>query len=176
MSVTTTPVQTMPQQVPRMLQTASPMPYVPATSAPSSGPPMMQHAPQQPQQQQHQGVPQQQVYSQPQTQLMPVSAPAPALALAAPAPLPAPINSADFPFDPAAESASFLNRANAAIDNFESVLMEDAEDQEYLRKVLRSARNRVLHGATESSFPGGEPKDEAVIIDAIKRIIGGLRE
>ncbi|KAI5310784.1 hypothetical protein KEM55_002111, partial [Ascosphaera atra] len=74
------------------------------------------------------------------------------------------------------ESACFFDRANAAVDNFESVLMEDADDQDYLRQVLRSARNRVLHGATGSSFSGGEPKDEAVIIDAIRRIIGGLRE
>ncbi|ODH48539.1 hypothetical protein GX48_05302 [Paracoccidioides brasiliensis] len=71
---------------------------------------------------------------------------------------------------------SFLDRANQAIDNFEAVLMEDYEDKEYISKVLRSARNRVLNGATESSFPGGEPKDESVIIDALKGIIAGLNE
>ncbi|KLJ07811.1 hypothetical protein EMPG_16722 [Blastomyces silverae] len=71
---------------------------------------------------------------------------------------------------------SFLDRANQAIDNFEAVLMEDYEDKEYISKVLRSARDRVLNGATESSFPGGEPKDESVIIDALKGIIAGLNE
>lgn len=72
--------------------------------------------------------------------------------------------------------ASFLARANQAIDNFEAVLMEDYEDQDYIRKVLRSARDRVLNGVKESTFPGGEPKDEAVIIDALKGIIGSLNE
>ncbi|KAI2072826.1 hypothetical protein LOY88_002895, partial [Ophidiomyces ophidiicola] len=74
------------------------------------------------------------------------------------------------------EDPAFLARANQAIDNFEAVLMEDYEDQEYIKNVLRSARNRVLNGAKESSFPGGEPKDEAVIIDALKGIIGQLTE
>ncbi|KAK2744422.1 hypothetical protein FQN57_004319 [Myotisia sp. PD_48] len=69
---------------------------------------------------------------------------------------------------------AFRNRANQAIDNFEAVLMEDYEDQEYIRKVLRSARDRVLNGAKQSSFPGGEPKDESVIIDALRGIIGSL--
>ena len=69
-----------------------------------------------------------------------------------------------------------MDRANQAIDNFEAVLMEDYEDKEYIRQVLRSARDRVLNGAKESSFPGGEPPDEAVIIDALKSIIGQLND
>ncbi|PGG97693.1 hypothetical protein GX51_07204 [Blastomyces parvus] len=80
------------------------------------------------------------------------------------------------PPEPPEPEPSFLDRANQAIDNFEAVLMEDYEDKEYISKVLRSARDRVLNGATESSFPGGEPKDESVIIDALKGIIAGLNE
>ncbi|EGE80548.2 forkhead domain-containing protein [Blastomyces dermatitidis ATCC 18188] len=80
------------------------------------------------------------------------------------------------PPSPPEPEPSFLDRANQAIDNFEAVLMEDYEDKEYISKVLRSARDRVLNGATESSFPGGEPKDESVIIDALKGIIAGLNE
>ncbi|KAK2861463.1 hypothetical protein FQN49_004168 [Arthroderma sp. PD_2] len=92
------------------------------------------------------------------------SSPAPAPATSAPAPAPQKSG-----MDPA-----FLIRANQAIDNFEAVLIDDYEDKEYIRKVLRSARDRVLHGAKESSFPGGETKDESVIIDALKGIIGSL--
>ncbi|EER44309.1 forkhead domain-containing protein [Histoplasma capsulatum H143] len=80
------------------------------------------------------------------------------------------------PPPPPEPEPTFLDRANQAIDNFEAVLMEDYEDKEYISKVLRSARDRVLNGATESSFPGGEPKDESVIIDALKGIIAGLNE
>ncbi|KAF3490986.1 uncharacterized protein GIQ15_00503 [Arthroderma uncinatum] len=89
--------------------------------------------------------------------------PAPA---SAPPTTPAPQKSG---MDPA-----FLARANQAIDNFEAVLIDDYEDKDYIRKVLRSARDRVLHGAKESSFPGGETKDESVIIDALRGIIGSL--
>lgn len=78
--------------------------------------------------------------------------------------------------DDDAESAmSFTERANKAIDDFEAVLMEDYEDKEYIREVLKSARARALGHAEESSFPGGEPKDEAVILDALKNLIGSLK-
>jgi hypothetical protein len=53
--------------------------------------------------------------------------------------------------------------------------MEDYEDKDYIREVLRSARDRVLNGAQESSVRGGEPKDESVIVDALKSIIGSLK-
>ncbi|KKZ59870.1 hypothetical protein EMCG_05333 [[Emmonsia] crescens] len=91
-------------------------------------------------------------------------------------PSPAPNQTIQPPPPPPEPEPSFLDRANQAIDNFEAVLMEDYEDKEYISKVLRSARDRVLNGATESSFPGGEPKDESVIIDALKGIIAGLNE
>lgn len=74
------------------------------------------------------------------------------------------------------ESLSFTERANKAIDDFEAVLMEDYDDKNYIREVLKSARARVLDGAQESSFPGGEPKDEAVIMDALRNLIGSLKE
>ncbi|OOQ91770.1 hypothetical protein PEBR_09445 [Penicillium brasilianum] len=76
----------------------------------------------------------------------------------------------------APESPSFTERANKAIDDFENVLMEDYEDKNYIREVLRSARARVLGNATESSFPGGEPKDEAVIMDVLRNLVGSLKE
>lgn len=71
---------------------------------------------------------------------------------------------------------SFDERASKAIDDFEAVLMEDYEDKNYIQQVLRSARARVLGKATESSFPNGEPKDEAVILDALRNLIEGLKE
>ncbi|KAJ6180837.1 Winged helix-turn-helix transcription repressor DNA-binding [Penicillium mononematosum] len=74
------------------------------------------------------------------------------------------------------ESSSFIDRANKAIDDFEAVLMEDYEDKNYIREVLRSARARVLGDAPESSFPGGEPKDEAVIMDVLRNLVGSLKE
>ncbi|CAG7947965.1 unnamed protein product [Penicillium nalgiovense] len=74
------------------------------------------------------------------------------------------------------ESSSFIDRANKAIDDFEAVLMEDYEDKNYIREVLRSARARVLGNASESSFPGGEPKDEAVIMDVLRNLVGSLKE
>jgi hypothetical protein len=77
---------------------------------------------------------------------------------------------------PPPESSSFNDRANKAIDDFEAVLMEDYEDKNYIREVLRSARARVLGDATESSFPGGEPKDEAVIMDVLRNLVGSLKE
>ena len=53
--------------------------------------------------------------------------------------------------------------------------MEDYEDKNYIREVLKSARARALGDATESSVPGGEPKDEAVIVDALRNLIGSLK-
>ncbi|KAJ5095540.1 Winged helix-turn-helix transcription repressor DNA-binding [Penicillium alfredii] len=90
-----------------------------------------------------------------------------------PQPPPAQPNSA--PSGPS-ESSSFTERANKAIDDFEAVLMEDYEDKNYIREVLRSARARVLGAATESSFPGGEPKDEAVIMDVLGNLVGSLKD
>lgn len=74
------------------------------------------------------------------------------------------------------ESVSFEERASKAIDDFEAVLLEDYEDKNHIKEVLKSARARALGHATESSFPGGEPKDEAVILDALRTLIGGLRD
>ncbi|KAJ5239839.1 Winged helix-turn-helix transcription repressor DNA-binding [Penicillium chermesinum] len=71
---------------------------------------------------------------------------------------------------------SFLQRANKAIDSFETVLMDDYEDKNYIREVLRSARARVIGNATESSFPGGEPKDEGVIIGILRDLVQRLKE
>ncbi|KAJ5155421.1 Winged helix-turn-helix transcription repressor DNA-binding [Penicillium capsulatum] len=88
-------------------------------------------------------------------------------------PGPAPANPA--PNGPP-ESSSFTERANKAIDDFEAVLMEDYEDKNYIREVLRSARARVIGNATESLFPGGEPKDEAVIMDVLRNLVGSLKD
>ncbi|KAJ5104009.1 hypothetical protein N7532_004538 [Penicillium argentinense] len=74
------------------------------------------------------------------------------------------------------ESSSFNERANKAIDDFEAVLMEDYEDKNYIREVLRSARARVLGNATESSFRGGEPPDEGVIMDVLRNLVGSLND
>lgn len=74
------------------------------------------------------------------------------------------------------EASSFNERANKAIDDFEAVLMEDYEDKNYIREVLRSARARALGQASESSFPGGEPKDENVILDALRNLVGSLKD
>ncbi|KAL2826999.1 hypothetical protein BDW59DRAFT_144509 [Aspergillus cavernicola] len=73
------------------------------------------------------------------------------------------------------DEASFNERANKAIDDFEAVLLEDYEDKDYIKNVLKSARARVLGSATESSFPGGEPPDETVLLDALRSMIKGLR-
>lgn len=73
-------------------------------------------------------------------------------------------------------SMSFTERANKAIDDFEAVLMEDYDDKNYIREVLKSARARALGHAEESSFPGGEPKDEAVLLDVLRNLIGSLKE
>ena len=54
--------------------------------------------------------------------------------------------------------------------------MEDYDDKNYIREVLRSARARALGEATESSFPGGEPKDEAVLLDALRNLVGSLKD
>ncbi|KAL4979313.1 hypothetical protein BDW66DRAFT_128169 [Aspergillus desertorum] len=77
--------------------------------------------------------------------------------------------------DTSSDEASFNDRANKAIDDFEAVLLEDYEDKDYIKGVLKSARARALGEATESSFPGGEPPDEAVLLDALKNMIKGLR-
>ncbi|KAI9373724.1 hypothetical protein BJX61DRAFT_368711 [Aspergillus egyptiacus] len=76
---------------------------------------------------------------------------------------------------PMDEEASFLERANKAIDDFEAVLLEDYEDKDYIKGVLKSARARALGEATESSVPGGEPPDETVLLDALRNMIKGLR-
>jgi hypothetical protein len=73
------------------------------------------------------------------------------------------------------EEASFNERANKAIDDFEAVILEDYDDKDYIKSVLRSARARALGNATESSFPGGEPPDETVLLDALRNMIKGLR-
>ena len=70
---------------------------------------------------------------------------------------------------------SFKYRANKAIDDFEEVLMEDYVDKNHVREVLKSARARALGEATSSSVPGGEPKDEAVILDALRNLVGSLK-
>ncbi|KAJ5158425.1 Winged helix-turn-helix transcription repressor DNA-binding [Penicillium coprophilum] len=101
-----------------------------------------------------------------------VPPPAPPVKAPAPAPPPSQQNSVTGP----QESSSFIDRANKAIDDFEAVLMEDYEDKNYIREVLRSARARVLGNATESSFPGGEPKDEAVIMDVLRNLVGSLKD
>ncbi|KAL2868335.1 forkhead domain protein [Aspergillus lucknowensis] len=77
--------------------------------------------------------------------------------------------------DALSDDASFNERASKAIDDFEAVLLEDYEDKEYIKNVLKSARARALGNATETSFPGGEPPDEAVILDALRNLIKGLR-
>ncbi|KAJ5750082.1 hypothetical protein N7533_007110 [Penicillium manginii] len=88
---------------------------------------------------------------------------------------PHPVQSNPGPTGPP-EPSSFNERANKALDDFESVLMEDYEDKNYIREVLRSARARVLGNATESSFPGGEPKDEKVIMDVLSSLVGSLKD
>ncbi|KAL4810403.1 hypothetical protein BDV18DRAFT_130928 [Aspergillus unguis] len=84
-------------------------------------------------------------------------------------------NNGPVPMDTSSDEASFNERANKAIDDFEAVLLEDYEDKEYIKGVLRSARARALGNATESSFPGGEPPDETVLLDALRNMIKGLR-
>lgn len=74
------------------------------------------------------------------------------------------------------QPATFQERASKAIDDFEAVLMEDYDDKNYIREVLRSARARALGQTSESSFPGGEPKDEAVILDALRNLVGSLKD
>jgi hypothetical protein len=73
-------------------------------------------------------------------------------------------------------AASFRERAHKAIDDFEAVFMEDYDDKDYIREVLKSARARVLGGAQASSFTGGEPKDEVVIVDALRNLIESLEK
>lgn len=92
----------------------------------------------------------------------------------APNPNPNPAESNQAPVQD--DEMSFTERANKAVDDFEAALIEDYEDKDYIREVLKSARARVLGDAKESSFPGGEPKDEAVIMDALRNLIGSLKE
>ena len=73
-------------------------------------------------------------------------------------------------------TACFTERAHKAIDDFEAVFMEDYDDKDYIREVLKSARARVLGGARDSSFTDGEPKDEAVIVDALRNLIESLEK
>lgn len=75
----------------------------------------------------------------------------------------------------AAPAPMGTDRLGKAIDDFEAVLMEDYDDKNYIREVLRSARARVLGQATSSLFPGGEPKDEAVILDILKNLVSSLQ-
>ncbi|KAL4896892.1 hypothetical protein BDV59DRAFT_190813 [Aspergillus ambiguus] len=97
------------------------------------------------------------------------------------APMPPQQNMNAGPSDPgpghmdSSDSLSFTEQANKAIDNFEAVLIDDYEDKNYIREVLKSARARVLGNATESSFPGGEPKDEAVLVGVLQDLIGSLK-
>ncbi|KAL4778758.1 hypothetical protein BJX76DRAFT_342493 [Aspergillus varians] len=84
-------------------------------------------------------------------------------------------NSDPVPMGTSSDDAAFNERANKAIDDFEAVLLEDYEDKDYIKGVLKSARARALGNATESSFPGGEPPDETVLLDALRSMIKGLR-
>ncbi|KAL4884678.1 hypothetical protein BJY04DRAFT_233012 [Aspergillus karnatakaensis] len=84
-------------------------------------------------------------------------------------------NNAPMPMDTSSDEASFNERANKAIDDFEAVILEDYDDKDYIKSVLKSARARALGNATESSFPGGEPPDETVLLDALRNMIKGLR-
>ena len=86
---------------------------------------------------------------------------------------PVPYNTAPGGAPPAAPMGT--DRLGKAIDDFEAVLMEDYDDKNYIREVLRSARARVLGQATSSLFPGGEPKDEAVILDILKNLVSSLQ-
>ncbi|KAK2751757.1 hypothetical protein FQN55_009198 [Onygenales sp. PD_40] len=165
------PQHGMQSTVPPPANTAPPKPPSPANNPPPNPQyqPQPQHPPHPPQPPpQPQPQPQQSHHhqqQQPSSSTPPQNRP----------PQPPPPPPSPPPEDPDPEP-SFLERANQAIDNFEAVLMEDYEDKEYISKVLRSARDRVLNGAKESSFPGGEPKDESVIIDALRGIIGSLNE
>ncbi|KAL5338660.1 hypothetical protein BJX70DRAFT_365835 [Aspergillus crustosus] len=84
-------------------------------------------------------------------------------------------NNGPVPVATSSEEVSFNERANKAIDDFEAVILEDYDDKDYIKSVLRSARARALGNATESSFPGGEPPDETVLLDALRNMIKGLR-
>lgn len=157
----------------------------PQTYAPSAGPPFQtphqQPAQRQPSHPPHQQAPppsQQQPQPQPQQPRQHISSGLPS-AQSRPQqhqpPQPRSVQPSPAPAGPS-ESSSFTERANKAIDDFENVLMEDYEDKNYIREVLRSARARVLGDATESSFPGGEPKDEAVIMDVLRNLVGSLKD
>ncbi|OJJ51458.1 hypothetical protein ASPZODRAFT_127526 [Penicilliopsis zonata CBS 506.65] len=144
-------------------------PYAPTPALP----------PQQQQQQQQQYPPHP---SHTNVNMQPPRAPAPGHGGGPPPPPPPPALQSSNPANPMAaptdssDASSFNERASKAIDDFEAVLMEDYEDKNYIREVLKSARARVLGDAKESSFPGGEPKDEAVILDALRNLIGSLKE
>lgn len=147
----------------------APMPPPPGQIPPQ--PPPQPQLQRQPQPQVHQP---QQHQAPPQPHQHPPPPPYPSAVQATPAQpgqqMPAPEDNGD-----SEPVMSFEERANKAIDDFEAVLMEDYDDKEYIREVLKSARARALGHAQESSFPGGEPKDEAVILDALKNLIGSLK-
>ncbi|GIC86917.1 forkhead domain protein [Aspergillus udagawae] len=140
-------------------------------------PPHNATAPPPPQQQQHMPPPHPSNPQQPQQYLAPNQGPPmqPPQQHQQPNYNVAPMNAAPTPMG-VPESVSFEERASKAIDDFEAVLLEDYEDKNHIKEVLKSARARALGHATESSFPGGEPKDEAVILDALRTLIGGLRD
>ena len=115
--------------------------------------------------------------SAPTQQPAPPPAPAPAPANQAPTEQNAPVPAQTPPAAPPAPGpgSSFIDRANKAIDDFEAVLVEDYDDKNYIREVLKSARARALGQKPGSSFPGGEPKDEAVILGVLENLVGSLK-
>lgn len=189
-----------PPQVSQLRQSQTPQPGqgppvqhqppYPPQKPPSSQPPHINHQPQAypppggaPYQPQHQQPVQSKQHPPPQHHVPPLHHPAQPPGLPPQGlqshtqPPPQPLPAQQPPVGPGpADSSSFTERANKAIDDFEAVLMEDYEDKNYIREVLRSARARVIGNATESSFPGGEPKDEAVIMDVLRNLVGSLKE
>ncbi|KAL3475002.1 hypothetical protein BJX99DRAFT_230321 [Aspergillus californicus] len=172
------PPQLLQYQKSQQVQTPMPPPPpqhqspYPPPNPPSQPPPNPNHQPQNyppnpgpPQQHQHQHQHQHQPQSQPQPQ-PPHHQPQYNMGGQ---------NNGPMPIDISSDEALFQERANKAIDDFEAVLLEDYEDKDYIKGVLKSARARALGRATESSFPGGEPPDEAVLLDALKNMITGLR-
>ena len=74
------------------------------------------------------------------------------------------------------QADSFMCRVNRAIDDFEKALLKDYDGDSHICEVLKSARARVLGHARESSFSGGETKDEALILDALQILVAGLED
>lgn len=171
------PPQQHPPQHPPQHQSPYPPPPMPSMApVPHQHPPPQQVAPNQAPPVHHQHTPQPgppppppppQPHQQQQQQQQPAAHAQQPYNVGPSEPGPGPMNHGDMP--------SFNERANKAIDDFEVILMEDYEDKNYIREVLKSARARALGDATESSFPGGEPKDEAVIVDALRNLIGSLK-